>query len=96
MQFILVILELPWHLIFGGSNGSAIKSVELYNWKTGDHCQLDDLPEEARGHAAVTLTDGTVVYCGGWDKNSSAVTACYQKQLAETSWFPVRTTCRSH
>ena len=87
--------ELYWHLIMGGQRGSGIlKSVELFNWKTGENCQLDALPGEVRGHAAVTLYESLVVYCGGLDKNSTAVSSCYHKQQmkANESWLPVSIT----
>jgi len=36
----------PWHLLIGGFDGSKeLKSVELYNWKTGQKCFIEDLPQ---------------------------------------------------
>ena len=36
----------PWHMTIGGyNNGSALDSVELYNWETGQRCFIEPLPQ---------------------------------------------------
>jgi len=36
----------PWHLSIGGQKDSdTLSSVELFNWKTGQKCFIDDLPQ---------------------------------------------------
>ena len=50
-------------MIFGGDR---VKSVELYNWKTGKQCYYGEIPFEVATFAA-TVLDGVPVYCGGGD-----------------------------
>ena len=66
VHFILI-LEPAWHLILGG-NGPPffyLSTVELYNWQTGEQCQLKDHPYEVAGQAA-TVMDDVPVFCGGF------------------------------
>ena len=55
-----------WHMILGGQKNlfEVLQSVELYNWQTGQQCQLGDLPNEIFAHSGTEL-EGVPVYCGG-------------------------------
>ena len=59
-------LDSAWHLIFGGNHPPSgyLATVELYNWQTGEQCQLKDLPYQVAGQAA-TIMDDVPVFCGG-------------------------------
>ena len=52
-------------MIFGGDgpNGK-LKSVELYNWKSGQQCSYGEIPYGSAAFAAAVL-DGVPVFCGG-------------------------------
>ncbi len=65
------VTEPSWHLIIGGSY--AARLVELYNWQTGQICQLNDLPYDMDASSG-TVLDGIPILCGTWqsgqgDKN---------------------------
>ena len=79
-------------MIFGGRGGQADKElkVELFNWRTGEQCQLSEqLPFSTYGHSAAVL-DGVPVYCGGLlDKDDDGDKRCH-KFLKETkTWEQV-------
>ena len=58
--------EPAWHMIFGGNGQSGnLKSVELFNWQTGEQCKLaNPLPFTVAAHSGAVL-DGVPVFCGG-------------------------------
>jgi hypothetical protein len=74
-----------------GGDGSSQKlsSVELYNWKTGEQCQLEDLPHPNAGHTA-TVLDGTPAFCGGTSPDVEK--RCYKFDKTTLSWIQVRRT----
>ena len=53
-------------MILGGQMNlfETLKSVELFNWRTGQQCSLGDLPTEISAHSGTEL-DGVPVFCGG-------------------------------
>jgi len=80
-------------LIFGG-NGypgpSYLKSVELYNWQTGEQCQLSDLPIGTAAHSA-TIFQGVPVYCGG--ESIGIDNRCYKLNTVSMEWTQVSSIC---
>ena len=85
-------LDPSWHLIFGG-NGliptSRLQSVELFNWQTGEQCQLPDLPTGVTSHMA-TVLDDVPVYCGGFsDMSKKADRSCYKLDKTSKTWIKV-------
>ena len=86
----MTFLETAWHLIVGGDGSSQkLSSVELYNWKTGEQCQLEDLPHPNAGHTA-TVLDGTPAFCGGTSPDVEK--RCYKFDKTTLSWIQVRRT----
>ena len=64
----------------------AIASVELFNWKTGEHCQLKDLPYPISGHTGLVV-NGIPVFCGGY--SNIYETRCYQLNKGAQTWEQV-------
>jgi hypothetical protein len=61
-----------------------LKTVELFNWKTGEQCFLNDMPTERCMHVGQVL-DGVPVVCGGLGPRSDCNT--YVKETG--SWEKV-------
>ncbi len=66
-----MIADPDWHLIFGGFSYDLdltadipVDSVELYNWKNGQQCQLPNLNYPVYAQPSVVM-NGTPAYCGG-------------------------------
>ena len=78
-----------WHIIFGGENmmkDVIMSTVELYNWRTGEQCQLKDLPFQVTAHSGIVMDD-LPVFCGG---NSPPVgNQCFKLNKADQSWIKV-------
>jgi len=75
-------------LIIGGSY--ATKLVELFNWQTGQICQLSDLPYDLDAGSG-TVLDGIPIFCGNWrsgqgDKN------CFKLNKGDLTWEKVSPT----
>ena len=84
----IFILEPAWHLILGG-NGPPffyLSTVELYNWQTGEQCQLKDLPYGVAAQAA-TVMDDVPVFCGG--DSGRYENRCFKLNKADQSWIQV-------
>jgi hypothetical protein len=85
-------LDPSWHMIFGGNDypyQDSMRSVELYNWKTGEQCQLEDLPYGVAAHSGIVL-EGTPAFCGGGI--TGAEKRCYKFDKTNSSWIWVRGT----
>jgi len=72
-------------LIIGGYTGSSISSVELYNWKTGEQCQLKDLPEPVSCQSG-TVMEGTPIFCGNYRNTHDK---CYSFNKTSKTWSQV-------
>ena len=75
-------------MIFGGNRPPSgyLKTVELYNWQTGEQCQLKDLPYEVAGQAA-TVIDDVPVFCGG--VSLTYENRCFKLNKTDQSWIQV-------
>ena len=81
------ITEIAWHMIIGGTSGSdTLRSVELYNWQTGEQCYLADLPEGFARHTGA-IFEGVPVVCGG--TANSAKADCYDYNIKINTWSRV-------
>jgi hypothetical protein len=76
-------------MILGGRKDlfETLKSVELYNWRTGQQCQLGDLPSEIFAHSGTEI-DGVPVFCGGI-KDDEDQSDCYKYSSETDSWEKV-------
>ena len=83
----IFILEPAWHLILGGNGpGTFLSTVELYNWQTGEQCQLKDLPYGVAAHSA-TVMDNVPVFCGGYSQ--APENRCFKLNQTDQSWIQV-------
>lgn len=73
-----------WHIIVGGKNSQDLKSVEAFNWKTKDQCNLNDLPLEVRIHSSAVFEKVPII-CGGLSEDV-AITRCYKYDPVVDSW----------
>ena len=84
--------DYPWHLILGGQGSvdPTTASVELYNWQTGEQCQLPDLPYNITAHTG-TVLDGVPVFCGGYTglESNPVENKCYKMDMNDKSWIQV-------
>ena len=86
--------EKYWHMIIGGYRTNPYKevliSVELYNWKTGEQCHLEDLPLPIRGHSG-TILNGEPHVCGGASTSDTdfTQTGCFRYDKNESKWQSV-------
>lgn len=73
-------------MILGGQQDifNVLKSVELYNWQTGEQCTLGDLPYEVSAHSGTEI-DGVPVFCGGI-KDEEDQSECYKYNHEADSW----------
>ncbi len=84
--------DTAWHLIFGGTRPYIrgldvdIATVELFNWKTGEHCQLEDLPNVVSDHTG-TVINGIPVYCSS--HLSVDKLKCFKLNKATRTWEQV-------
>ncbi len=72
--------------MFGGSSDSSgltLNSVELYNWRTGQQCQLPNLTYPIDGQVAVVM-NGTPAYCGGYNSLQ-----CFKLDKVTRTWIKV-------
>lgn len=76
-----------WHLIIGGKNLIDLSSVEAFNWKTKEQCQLNDLPVGMRIHSATVLY-GVPIVCGGFSYEIP-LHSCYKYVEQKDSWEPI-------
>jgi hypothetical protein len=88
-----LIADHDWYLIFGGLNfeldpsaGSTIDSVELYNWRNGQQCQLPNLKDSIYGPISVVF-DGTPAYCGG--HSNQELFKCWMLDKVTKTWVQV-------
>ena len=81
----------PWHLICTGQDASnAISSCELFNWKTGEQCQLPDFPQPS--HAATGIIfDGIPCICGGFNGVGFSK-LCFKFDKLTRTWIRVSIT----
>ena len=85
---LLVFAEPAWHLIIGGSY--ATKLVELYNWQTGQICQLSNLPFDLE-QTSGTVLDGIPIFCGNFNYGQGD-TNCSQLNKDDLTWERVSPT----
>ncbi len=85
----VLIVDKAWQLVFGGLSdfsGSVLNSVELYNWRTGQQCQLPNLTYPIAGQVSIVM-NGTPAYCGGTtDANSLQ---CFNLDKVTRTWIKV-------
>ena len=76
-------------MIFGGldSDASRPKTVELFNWETGEHCTLSDLPYGVSSFSG-TVMDGIPVFCGGYT-HSGQSGLCQKYNIEKKEWEQV-------
>ena len=88
LYYFVLILDSAWHMIFGGNRPPSgyLKTVELYNWQTGEQCQLKDLPYEVAGQAATVIGD-VPVFCGGVSQTYE--NRCFKLNKTDQSWIQV-------
>jgi hypothetical protein len=70
-------------LIIGGVPSET--SVELYNWQTGEQCQLKDLPEPVAAQSG-TAMEGTPIFCGNYLNTHDK---CYSFHKTSKTWSKV-------
>ena len=81
MKF-FIFVESEWHLIMGGAGSP--NTVELFNWRTFQHCQLPNLPVGVYGHVAGFM-EGVPVFCEGQILRNS----CYKMDKLTKKWVSV-------
>jgi len=82
------LLEPAWHVIIGGDDATGhTRKIELFNWKTGEQCNLNDLPF-GRCSPLGAVFDGALVICGGYN-GTVAYTECNKYNVATDSWETV-------
>ncbi len=77
--------------MFGGlsdSSGLTLNSVELYNWRTGQQCQLPNLTNPIAGQVSIVM-NGTPAYCGGGTDTGSL--QCFNLDKVTRTWVQVST-----
>ncbi len=81
--------EPTWHLILGGYCKGRLNSVELYNWQTGEICQLANLTIPINSQSA-TVLDGFPIYCGGYFGTAGWTSdRCFKFDKAARDWTEV-------
>ena len=77
-------------MIFGGNGISSTrpKTVELFNWETGEHCKLGDLPFGVAAHSG-TVMNGIPVFCGGYLDSSGDSSFCHKYNIQKQEWEQV-------
>jgi hypothetical protein len=80
-------------LILGGNGptlGTWLKAVELYNWQTGEQCQLKDLPYGVAAHAGIVMDD-IPAFCGGESVANEYIIdkRCFKLNKTDQSWIQV-------
>ena len=76
--------------MFGGlsdSSGLTLNSVELYNWRTGQQCQLPNLTNPVASQVSVVM-NGTAAYCGGSNAAGRSL-QCFKLDKATKTWMQV-------
>ena len=76
-----------WHIVIGGKNVDDLTSVEAFNWKTNEQCQLNDLPVGTRIHSATVLYQVPII-CGGYSFEIP-LESCYKYHEENDSWEPI-------
>ena len=66
---------------------------ELYNWQTGEQCQLKDLPYGVAAHAGMVMDD-IPAFCGGYfdvcvGGALLADNRCFKLNKTDQSWIQV-------
>jgi hypothetical protein len=83
---VIPFLDPAWHLITGGSNSANI--FEAYNWKTGQQCQLENLPYGMGAHVG-TVFEGVPMLCGNYNSQQGD-TRCQKLNTKSMIWEKVR------
>ena len=79
--------ESAWHIIVGGQGlYEKLSSVELFNWKTGEQCLLQELPHGIAAHSG-TVMDGVPVICGGFTTDTDD--RCFKLNKTSHYWVQV-------
>jgi hypothetical protein len=66
-----------------------LTSVELFNWKTGEQCYLDEFPHPVRGHSGAVI-NGDPHICGGtFNETTQPIKLCYKHNKESLEWEPV-------
>ncbi len=74
-------------MVIGGNgyqDGSFLSSVELFNWQTGEQCQIKNFFNSISAHSG-TVLDGIPIICGGY-RYSSGLDECYKLNKNDLSW----------
>jgi len=74
-------------MVIGGSNGAMLlDTVELFNWKTHEQCQLKaKLPITISEHTG-TVFDGVPIFCGGFGPANTRQKGCYKYDKNVMNW----------
>ena len=75
-------------MLIGGKNVEDLSSVELFNWKTGEQCPMEDLPQGMRIHAG-TVFQGVPLICGGFSAEK-LIESCFKFSIEQREWIRVR------
>jgi hypothetical protein len=77
-------------MILGGNgeNEKQLKSVELFNWETGKHCTLENLPFGVAAHSGIVM-NGSPVFCGGYLDSSRSSSWCHKYNIRSKEWEKV-------
>ena len=77
-------------MIIGGNDGSTLlDTVELFNWKTKEQCQLKaKLPTTVSEHSG-TVYEGVPIFCRGSGLVNSRQNGCYKFETENRVWQDV-------
>jgi hypothetical protein len=87
----IVSAEPEWHLIFGGydyDTDSYVRSVELFNWQTGEQCDLPQPLPFGVSSPTAQLFEDAPVFCGGRLPENKNDNRCHRFNAG--SWERVR------
>ncbi len=76
-----------WHMIIGGYAGGVLSdSVELFNWKTNQSCNLpQNLPIVLSEHSG-TVLNGVPIVCGGYGPGNKLQSRCFKLDRVTKTW----------
>ena len=77
-------------MIIGGNgyiDGTTLDSVELFNWQTGEQCQIGDFYKSVGAHSG-TVLEGVPIICGGYE-SGHGLDECYKLNKDEMVWEQV-------
>ena len=80
-------------MIIGGSNGTLLDTVEMFNWKTREQCYLKNkMPLTLSEHSG-TVLNGVPIFCGGYGPANTRQKGCYKFDKVNKDWQSVSSKC---